>query len=100
MEAQACGRVVIAPRGGPTDDFLHPDCAIFLTSQELIEESGRHRLAIEVGEITRAMISVVTAAGSMEKAALAGPAHVKSRFTWDIVTRQLVDQMKAVATPQ
>jgi glycosyltransferase involved in cell wall biosynthesis len=94
LEAQACGTPLIVPRGGPTDDFIHKGCAIFLPTEEVGDQEGRHKLITKPGDLENAMMQFVKVDGEgaaiSDRAAVIGPAYVEEKFTWDIVAREMV----------
>lgn len=90
LEAQACGTPLIISGGGPTADFVHPDCAIVLPTEENAAE-GYHRLDTKWEDIHSAMLRIVEDGPSISKTCkVVGPAHVQENYTWDIVAGKLV----------
>ena len=94
LEAQACGTACIVPRGGPTDDFIHPECALFLPTLEHTDEKGRHHLLTKIEDLQAGMMQFITADGLgaeiINKASKLGPSHVESKYTWDIIAKKMV----------
>lgn len=93
LEAAACGLPVICTRGGPTDDFVTDDFARRIDSRKTIfahdgctctrlDPDGRH--------LTALMMSALEDDTWRKRARIAGPAHVRANFTWDIVVDRLV----------
>ena len=99
LEAQACGSLIIMPKGGPTDDFISGDCAIVLPTQEIVDPSGRHKLVTTPADIENAMSLVMDGemgAQMLHTAYAVGPAHVKRNFTWDKVAQKMVKYFKSL----
>ena len=98
LEAQACGTPVIAPSGGPTDDFMSKDCTVFLPANEVTNEKGHRMLESTLEDLTAAMMMMTEEAGAdlMNKAAVVGPAFVEEKFTWDIVAKRMVKYFESL----
>ncbi len=84
LEAAACGTAVICTRGGPTDEFTDPSFAKRITSRLVVEPgAGRRELAPSVEHLTALMEEAIRDDGFRAGARLAGPAFVRSGWTWD-----------------
>ena len=96
LEAAACGVPVICTAGGPTDDFTTADFARRIAST-LTDSPGPHgpnarALFPSVDDLARLMLSAIDDGDFRRRAAAAGPAHVRARFTWT----HAVDRLLAV----
>jgi glycosyltransferase involved in cell wall biosynthesis len=99
LEAAACGLPVICTRGGPTDDFVTDAFALKINSRKtvLTHEGGApcYRLDPDVGHLTALMMSAIEDTAWRRRASAAGPAHVCSNYTWDIVAENLIQALWA-----
>jgi hypothetical protein len=99
LEAAACGLPVICTRGGPTDDFVTDAFALKINSRKtvLTHEGGApcYRLDPDVGHLTALMMSAIEDTAWRRRASAAGPAHVCSNYTWDIVAENLIHRLWA-----
>jgi glycosyltransferase involved in cell wall biosynthesis len=96
LEAAASGLPVICTSGGSTDDFVRDSFARKIRSRPLLtrlENVDGHLLEPDVDHLADLMLEVIENAAWREAAAIAGPQHVASRYTWDIVTRLLTDAL-------
>jgi glycosyltransferase involved in cell wall biosynthesis len=97
LEAMACGLPVICTKGGPTDEFTHPDFARRIDSTLVaMKEEDKLRLAPDVDHLIALMADVVGNGAFLEQARTAGPAFVATRFTWTHV----VDRLLQVLAPR
>ena len=97
LEAMACGLPVICTKGGPTDEFTHPDFARRIDSTLVaMKEEDKLRLAPDVDHLIALMADVVGNGAFREQARAAGPAFVATRFTWTHV----VDRLLQVLAPR
>lgn len=102
LEAMACGLPLIVTRGGSTDDFVHPDCALFLSAKtEDAPPPGGKWLVSSHEELTHLMLQMVTPGadgGKISAAQTVGPEHVQARFSWNrIVEEMLLPFLRRVA---
>ena len=104
LEAQACGTPIIVPKGGATEDFVHPDCAMFLDSniedvpKQAGGEGGSKWIVTSHTQLTEFMAKVADGVDTVTaKCQEFGPKHVEEHYTWDIVARQLVHFFKDTA---
>ncbi len=96
LEAMACGLPVICTRGGPTDEFTHPDFALRIDSQLVdMNEDGKIRLAPDVDHLTALMANVMEDWVFRSQAREVGPAFARARFTW----KHVVDRLLQVIAP-
>ena len=101
LEAMACGAPLIVTRGGATDDFVHPECAMFLESRLVDAPSpGGKWLETSHAELTHHMTKMASGEdGGLTMAAQnVGPEHVQKNFTWEIVTMHLLEFLCRVVT--
>jgi glycosyltransferase involved in cell wall biosynthesis len=97
LEAQACGIPVIVPKFGPTDEFIHPECAVWVDSVESVDEKGEHRLFTRPADVETAMNFIVeNGTDLINRATKIGPTHVEEHFTWDIVAQKMVKYFKSI----
>jgi len=100
LEGAASGLPVICTSGGPTDDFVKDTFARKIRSKLLpipLENIDGHVLEPEVEHLTDLMFEVIENAAWRRAAVIAGPQHVASNYTWDIVTQLLTDALFGVA---
>jgi glycosyltransferase involved in cell wall biosynthesis len=97
LEAMACGLPVICTKGGPTDEFTHPDFAMRIDSKlvTMNEEEGKIRLAPDVDHLIALMAEVAGNDAFRSQARTAAPAFVATRFTW----KHVVDRLLQIITP-
>jgi len=96
LEGAASGLPVICTSGGPTDDFVKDSFARKIRSKLLpipLENIDGHVLEPEVEHLTDLMFEVIENAAWRRAAVIAGPQHVASNYTWDIVTQLLTDTL-------
>jgi glycosyltransferase involved in cell wall biosynthesis len=92
LEAAACGLPVICTDGGPTDEFVSNDFALRVKARIVSFDTGLKRLEPELDDLVRQLGRMITDATVRERARLAGPEWVRSRFTW----RHSVDKLMTV----
>jgi glycosyltransferase involved in cell wall biosynthesis len=100
LEAMACGTPLLVTRGGSTDDFVHPDCALFLDAKmDDAPDPGGKWLASSHEDLTRLMLAMAEGrdGGITMAAQTMGPEHVQKNFTWEIATRKLLDALRRIA---
>lgn len=89
LEAMACGLPLIVTKGGATDDFVHPDCALFVQSDfSDAPPPGGKWLNSTLADIEHQMERIMTPGedgGIHETAQRVGPEHVQRHFTWDVI---------------
>jgi glycosyltransferase involved in cell wall biosynthesis len=96
LEAAASGLPVICTSGGPTDEFIEDSFARKISSKLLpirVENLDGHVLEPDVDHLTDLMFEVIENAAWRQAAAVAGPAHVASNYTWDTVAQLLTDTL-------
>ena len=95
LEAAACGLPIICTEGGPTDDFVAESFALRIKSElEERRENGRVNRALLIpdgGHLIMLMKKVIEDSAWRGKACISGPAFVNQKFTWEHVTRQLLN---------
>lgn len=94
LEAAACGLPVICTKGGPTDDFTHPDFALTIESKfRTLDFEGENIfiLAPEWQHLIQLMQTVIEQPAFIAKARLAGPHFVSENFTWKHAVDKLLD---------
>jgi glycosyltransferase involved in cell wall biosynthesis len=85
LEAAACGLPVICTKGGPTDDFTHPDFTWGIESQvKAVGMEGSTAFAVvpSLDNLITLMKEIVSDRGFCQNARNTGPQWVHSRFTW------------------
>lgn len=93
LEAAAAGLPVICTEGGATDDFVAAGFARKIRSTiESIEYQGLagQQLIPDPDHLIELMLGVMDSETWRENAAVAGPAHTQSRYSWDTITDRLV----------
>ena len=98
LEAAACGVAVICTCGGPTDDFVTDSFARRIESRKLLTNvRGEDQWMLEpnLDHLISLMISAVENDVWRQTAVIAGPAHVRARYTWenvaDLLTAKLLN---------
>ena len=95
LEAAACGLPVICTEGGPTDDFVTESFALRIKSElkERRENDRVNRVLLipDGGHLITIMKEVIEDSAWRDKACISGPAFVSQKFTWEYVTRQLLN---------
>jgi glycosyltransferase involved in cell wall biosynthesis len=102
LEAMACGLPLIVTKGGATDDFVHPDCAMLLSSKmEDAPPPGGKWLVSAHDELSRLMEQMCTPGaddGKIASAQNVGPDHVQAHFSWkQIVEERMLPFLRSVA---
>ncbi|MGD1714463.1 glycosyltransferase [Dapis sp. BLCC M172] len=99
LEAAACGLPVICTRGGPTDDFTHPDFALAIDSklQSNHTKDGENLWFVlpEQDHLIELMQTIIEKNLFREQARQAGPQWVVQNFTW----KQVVDKLLNLLIP-
>jgi len=96
LEAAANGIPVICTSGGPTDEFVKDSFVRTIRSKLLpirLEKLDGHFLEPDVDHLTDLMFELIENAAWRRAAAIAGPQHVASNYTWDTVARLLTDAL-------
>ncbi|MGA3066616.1 MAG: glycosyltransferase family 4 protein [Tepidisphaeraceae bacterium] len=100
LEAAACGTPVIATQGGPTDDFLRDNFALRIRSRvvNVPDCYGEPGILFEpdLEHLIELMRRVIEEPDIARSARAAGPAFVRSNYTW----RHAVDKLVAVLFPE
>jgi glycosyltransferase involved in cell wall biosynthesis len=86
LEAAACGLPVVCTAGGATDDFVTDDFALRIESTIApLRVNGvpeAHGLVPDPDHLVHLMLCAMDDSEFRAAARLAGPAHVRERFTW------------------
>ena len=97
LEAAACGLPVICTEGGPTDDFVTESFALRIKSElEESSENGRVSRVLLIPDnrhLVTLMKEVIEDSAWRDKACISGPVFVNKKFTWEHVTRQLLNTL-------
>jgi len=95
LEAAAAGMLVLHTKGGPTEDFLKSPFAMAINAK-LTRNATGDRFTLEADEqhLKQLMSRAAKEPGLLRSARSAGPGFVRERFTWEIVTRRLVEVLK------
>jgi glycosyltransferase involved in cell wall biosynthesis len=107
LEASACGLLVIASTGGPTDEFLHSDSVLRVRSvEERVYDQARKPLGVmlrpEPSHLQSQMLLAMYDDELRQRAAVAGPKHAREGgamggYTWEKVVDALVGLLKDAA---
>ncbi len=96
LEAMACGLPVICTEGGPTDDFVQPECVWKIESKlkMIAEKNGDIKCFLEPNtqHLLQLMEAILQDSSFRLQAYKKGPRVVENRFTW----KQVVDQLMKV----
>ena len=97
LEAAACGLPVICTRGGPTDDFAHPDYFLGIHSRlgkKAVDGGGIHLFLVpDLDHLVVQMERAIHDDQLRQAARRALPAWIARRFSWAAVTGQLLRQI-------
>jgi glycosyltransferase involved in cell wall biosynthesis len=96
LEAAASGIPVICTQGGATDDFVTDAFARRIKSEKVSARMKGFevwRLEPDLADLTALMISAIEDRSWRQRAAKAGPAHVRAGYTWDQVVDILVRKL-------
>jgi len=99
LEAAACGLPVICTKGGPTDDFTHPDFALQIESKftpMTFENESFFILAPDVNHLIALMAAIVEKPEIAARARNSGPNFVARGFTWKHAVDNLLDVFRGV----
>jgi glycosyltransferase involved in cell wall biosynthesis len=102
LEGAASGLPVICTSGGPTDDFVTDSFARKIRSKLMptrLENIDGYFLEPDVDHLTDLMFEVIENVAWRRAAAIAGPQHVASNYTWDAVAQSLIDALFGDARP-
>ena len=92
LEAAACGTPVICTKGGPTDEFMRDDLALFIDSLITPVPNGRGSwLKPDLDHLIELMLRIMDDEPWRKNAALAGPIHAAANFNWSIVVDKLLN---------
>lgn len=95
LEGAACGLPVICTEGGPTDDFVTESFALRIKSElkEYMENGCINRLLLmpDIRHLITLMKEVIEDSAWRNNAHISGPVYVNQKFTWEHVTRQLLN---------
>ncbi|MEJ2624884.1 MAG: glycosyltransferase [Pseudolabrys sp.] len=91
LEAVASGTPVISTKGGPTDEFLEEEFALFIDSRPAPFNRGGIWLQPDLDHLISLMLSVIDAQAWRTEAATTGAAHAATNYDWDVVAGRLID---------
>jgi len=91
LEAVASGTPVISTRGGPTDEFLGKEFALFIDSKRTPFVRGGTRLEPDLDHLINLMSNVIDASTWRIQASKIGASHAAVNFNWDAIAAQLID---------
>jgi glycosyltransferase involved in cell wall biosynthesis len=95
LEAAACGVPLICTAGGPTDDFTEPSFAQHIASRVIRVplDDGRSGDCLEpdVDHLTSLMREAEAQPARMRERGLLAAEHALREFTWEAVTRRLLN---------
>ncbi|MBR7800547.1 glycosyltransferase family 4 protein [Undibacterium fentianense] len=97
IEAAACGLPVICTAGGPTDETTTAEFAWRIPSKAHTIKSEFWRgdwLEPDYREFHHLMRLAITRPDLLQAARLAGPKHVRQRYTWQHVTHELAQAIR------
>lgn len=89
LEASASGVPVIATKGGPTDEFLSKDFALFIDSQIKPATSGGVYLEPSLDHLVQLMLQVMDDKSWRHNASIAGVNNA-IKYNWDTIAEKLV----------
>ncbi|MBL0871347.1 MAG: glycosyltransferase [Phycisphaerales bacterium] len=97
LEAAAAGLLVLHTKGGPTEDFLKSPFAMAINAK-LTRNATADRFTLEADEqhLKQLLSRSAKEPGLLRTARAAGPGFVRERFTWEIVTRRLVEVLQTL----
>jgi glycosyltransferase involved in cell wall biosynthesis len=90
LEASACGVPVIATKGGPTDDFLSKDSALFIDSRIKPADTGGVFLEPSLDHLVQLMLQAMDDEPWRRRASTAGVDNAR-KFDWDTIADRLID---------
>ncbi len=96
LEAAACGLPVICTAGGSTDDFTTGDFALRIESRRVPtqqHDSAGWMLEPSYDHLLAHMLFLVENSDFCRRAQMAGPMHVRSRWTWEQAAGQLLETL-------
>ena len=96
LEAAACGLPVVCTRGGPTDDFAHPRFFLGVDSrlkQKRVSAQAETKVFLvpDQDHLIERMIQLIGDTDLRNQSRELLPAWVHERYSWDVVSRQLLD---------
>lgn len=97
LEAAAAGLLVLHTKSGPTEDFLKSPFAMGINAKQTRNATGdRFTLEADEQHLKHLLTRSAKEPGLLRTARSTGPAFVRDRFTWEIVTRRLVEVLQAL----
>ena len=96
LEAAASGIPVISTKGGPTDEFLEKEFALFIDSKRAPFVRGGIRLEPDLDQLVCLMSEVIGATQWQIEASKIGASHAALNFNWDMVAARLVETIFGV----
>jgi glycosyltransferase involved in cell wall biosynthesis len=99
LEASACGTPVICTKGGPTDEFMRDDLALFIDSLVTPVPNSRSGswLKPDLDHLIELMLRIMDDESWRKNAARAGPLHAAANFNWSVVVDKLLSAIFTVS---
>ena len=91
LEAVSSGSPVISTKGGPTDEFLEKEFALFIDSKQAPFSRGGIWLQPDLDHLISLMLDVIDAQAWRTEAATTGAAHAAANYDWDVIAGRLID---------
>lgn len=93
LEAMSCGLPVICTAGGPTDDFTTHGSALFIPSEEKRLSDQLRQLEPDLDALTNHLLRAAEDANWRKSAGMAGRQQAVSHYSWDAVTKRLLQEL-------
>lgn len=98
LEAIACGKPVIIPKGGPTDDFTNDQVAKYIKTIVVKNDLNQHVLITDELSLQEEMINIINDDNFKNKVKIIGPELIKNKFSWKKITDQLYNLFEYITT--